>query len=288
MAVNFLIKHQSTGKFFHPKGGSSNPGNTTPIVLHSDQHQNMYWTFEKVTDYWGYIKHVSSGKIIHPSGGSLNPGNTTNLVLHSDRHFGALFALDEANHHVIHKGGRFAHPKGGKPDPGNTTQVVLHSDVHDAMKFLFVSTSDPNKEVQVYGKPTVVGKWKIINMVLNPMAEHTEEFKITIGRSKTESTTSSFKYRWETSAEATVDIFKASVTQSLEYMLEKSSSATWSEETTQTRTIKVSPGKSVVTWQFVFDAEQNSTRALFQSNLLADTESETEEPRELQRKLYTL
>ncbi|XP_072043958.1 galactose-binding lectin-like [Amphiura filiformis] len=284
MAVHFLIKHSSSGKFFHPYGGQSNPGNNTTVVLHPDRHDRMHWTFEPVEGHWGYIKHVTSGKVIHPYGGSLTPGNNTKLVLHGDRHYGALFALDAVNDHVIHKGGRFAHPYGGSPNPGNNTQVVLHSDVHDAMRFQFVSTTDSNKEVLVYGSPTMAGKWKIINLVKNPKAEHTAQLTIKVGKSKTETTTSSFQYRWEASGGINIEIFQASVSQSVQFMIEKTTSATWSEETTKTTTIKVEPGKTVVTWQYVFDVQQNDSRSIFRSNLLADTESEQIEPKDLQYK----
>lgn len=282
MSSSFLIKHRSGGKFIHPKGGSRNSDNNTPIVLHSDIHKNMYWTFERVVDHWGYIKHVSSGKIIHPLGGRLSPGNDTELVLHSDRQWGALFALDATHDHVIHKGGRYAHPYTGNPNPRNETHVVLHSDVHDAMRFQFVSTSDPSMEVLVYGKPTLVGKWKIINMVRNPLAEHMDTIQVKIGRSETESRKTSFQYSWELSSGFDNELLKFSASQSDKLMMERTSSTTWSTETTRTRQIRVSTGDTVVTWQFVFDVQQNLSRAVFQSNLLADTNSEKTTPGDVQ------
>lgn len=242
----------------------------------------MHWTFEKVEDHWGYIKHVSSGKIIHPKGGSLTPGNYTKLLLHSDRHYGALFALDAANDHVIHKGGRFAHPDGGEPNPDNGTTVLLHSDVHDAMRFQFVSTSNPNKEVLVYGNPTLMGKWKIINMVCNPLAEHIDTLEVKVGKSTTESKKSSFEYKWEVSDGLDIEVLKLSASSSLRFMIEKSSSTTWSTETKRTREIRISPGNTVVTWQFVFEVQQNLSKAMFRSNLLADTNSEKIRPDDLQ------
>ncbi|WAR15322.1 LEC-like protein [Mya arenaria] len=280
MSEPFLIKHRSNGKFFHPDGGKSNPGNGTSVVLHSDIHANMHWRFRKETDYWGYIEHVASGKCIHPNGGSLTPGNGTRLVIHSDRHYGALFALDSKNDHVIHKGGRYAHPDGGRPDPGNGTTVVLHSDIHDAMRFQFVSPKDPSKEILVYGSPNVIGKWEIINAVINPKAEHKSTISVKIGKSKTESTTSTFEYKWESSFGVAIKAITASVSQSVRFMIEKTSSETWTEEKTRTKEITVSPGNTVVTWQYKFAVEQNDSRALFQSNLLADTDSETTVPRE--------
>ncbi|XP_072051577.1 uncharacterized protein [Amphiura filiformis] len=240
------------------------------------------------TGHWNQLMAIGvhqacfQWKIIHPKKGSLTPGNGTQLVLHSDRHYAALFALDAVNDHVIHKGGRFAHPKGGSPNPGDNTKVELHSDVHDAMRFKFVSPTNPNEEVLVYGYPTMGGKWKIINMVKDPKAEHTVQLEVSIGKSNTESSTSSFQYSWEVSGGLTVDIFEASASQSLQYMIEKTSSTTWTEETTKTTTIKVMPGKTVVTWQYVFDVEQNASKSVFRSNLLADTESEQDEPKDLQ------
>ncbi|KAH3846806.1 hypothetical protein DPMN_089113 [Dreissena polymorpha] len=59
MSETFFIKHLSSGRFFYPKGGWSNPGNDTEIVLHSDVHANMHWKFVLVKDYWGYIEHVA-------------------------------------------------------------------------------------------------------------------------------------------------------------------------------------------------------------------------------------
>ncbi|KAH3807994.1 hypothetical protein DPMN_136342 [Dreissena polymorpha] len=154
----------------------------------------MHWRFVLVVDHWGYIEHVAIGKIIHQRGGSLKPWNCTDLVVHSSRHWGALFALDGNNHHVIHKGGKFAHPKGGRPDAGNHTTVNLHSDEHAAMKFGFFSPSNLNTEVLVYGYPKMIGKWKIIHMVLNPSAEHTFTLMVKVGKSKTESRTCGFEY----------------------------------------------------------------------------------------------
>ncbi|WAR15773.1 LEC-like protein, partial [Mya arenaria] len=105
MSEPFLIKHRSSGKFFHPYGGNSNPDDGTAVVLHSSIHERMHWRFCKVTNKWGYIEHVASGKCIHPRSGHKTLENETGLVIHSDRHSGALFALDGKNDHIIHKAG---------------------------------------------------------------------------------------------------------------------------------------------------------------------------------------
>ncbi|XP_052820806.1 galactose-binding lectin-like [Mya arenaria] len=149
MSEPFLIKHRSSGKFFHPYGGNSNPDDGTAVVLHSSIHERMHWRFCKVTNKWGYIEHVASGKCIHPRSGHKTLENETGLVIHSDRHSGALFALDGKNDHIIHKAGIYAHPQGGSHDPGDNNTVVLHSSIHDRMRFQFVSPYNPSKQVCV-------------------------------------------------------------------------------------------------------------------------------------------
>ncbi|KAL5012763.1 hypothetical protein ScPMuIL_011314 [Solemya velum] len=148
------------------------------------------------------------------------------------------------------------------------------------MEWLLVSPYNISEEVQLYGKPTVAGEWKIINTVLNPRAEHIYKLEFTVGKSITESTTSSFEFRWETSASASIGFASFSTSASLTAKVEKTSSSTWREEKKVTRQIKISPGKSVVTWQYVFSGEQCDHKAIFRSNILADTGSTTETPDE--------
>nr|3WMU_A Chain A, Lectin [Mytilus galloprovincialis]3WMU_B Chain B, Lectin [Mytilus galloprovincialis]3WMV_A Chain A, Lectin [Mytilus galloprovincialis]3WMV_B Chain B, Lectin [Mytilus galloprovincialis] len=148
--ATFLIKHKASGKFLHPKGGSSNPANDTNLVLHSDIHERMYFQFDVVDERWGYIKHAASGKIVHPLGGKADPPNETKLVLHQDRHDRALFAMDFFNDNIIHKAGKYVHPKGGSTNPPNETLTVMHGDKHGAMEFIFVSPKNKDKRVLVY------------------------------------------------------------------------------------------------------------------------------------------
>ncbi|XP_063445824.1 galactose-binding lectin-like [Mytilus trossulus] len=290
MTSTFLIKHKSGGKFIHPKGGDSHPSNGTKLLLHQDIHDKMYFKFDVIEGHWGYIRHVSSGKIVHPDGGQLFPGDDTNLVLHSDHHSGALFALDNVDDYIIHKGGKFVHPDGGSPNPGNDTDVVLHKDKHDAMKFQFVSPHDINKEVLIYGNTSVNGHWRRINAIINPKAEHTHTISYTVGKSKTESRSSTFSFKWEVSggilAHTALGSVTGSVSASTEYMIKKASSSTWSEEKTVTNTIIVDPGKTVVTWQYVFDVAQCDHKAIFHSNILADTDDVMNTPGELDGVAY--
>ncbi|VDI44685.1 Hypothetical predicted protein [Mytilus galloprovincialis] len=277
--ATFVIKHKSGGKYLHHLKGQSNPGNDTNLVLYEGTHDQTHFVFDIEDDHWGYIRHVASGKVIHPYGGWLNPGNNTELVLHQDRHGGALFCIDSANDTIMHKGGKFVHSRGGKkPNPGNNTRVCLHEDQHYAMRFECVSPYNTSEEVLVYGKPTLLGKWKIINMIIDPTAEHKHTLQYKVGKSKTESTSYSFEFKWETTAGISYGILNASTTTSLSTMFERSSASTWSEETTVTREITVKPGETVVTWQFVFTCDQLNHRAKFNSNLLADTRSPTDVP----------
>lgn len=241
MPSTFLIKHKSGGKFIHPDGGDSHPGNGTTLVLHQDIHDRMHFQFDVIEGHWGYIRHVSSGKIVHPDGGQLFPGDDTNLVLHSGHHSGALFALDNVDDYIIHKGGKFAHPDGGSPNPGNDTDVVLHKDKHDAMKFQFVSPHDINKEVLIYGSTSINGHWRRINTIINPKAAHINKITYTVGKSKTESRRSTFVFKWEVSGGILANTACGSVTGSMsastEQMIKKVSSSTWSEEKTVTNII---------------------------------------------------
>ena len=138
--IGYII-HQPTRKLIHPKGGSRNPGNDTPLVLHSDRDDpaRLQVRFVPVQDHkpFGYIEHVPSGKIIHPAGGKANPGDNTPLVYHEDRHQGALFKFDEEYGEIQHIGGKVWHPRGGSTKPKNDTACVLHGDRQPAARFYF-------------------------------------------------------------------------------------------------------------------------------------------------------
>ena len=275
--AGYLI-HWSSDKLVHPKGGSSNPGNDTRLVVHSGGQgggeTRLQVRFVAVPDagHFGYIEHVSSGKVVHPSGGSLKPGNNTQLVYHSGRHAGALFAFDDENERIIHRDGKIWHPKGGSPNPGNDTVVVLHEGRHDGARFYFVDTS--MNRVSPYPYPNLSGDWKIVNAIIDPLATHTFRYTVKIGQSTTKTVTE--QHAWSISAEVSKGFFSASATYS--GYVEKSSSETWSEETEETREITVTPGNSVVTWQYTFGLEQYGDEFAFLSDILADTDSTDVKP----------
>ena len=223
--------------------------------------------------HFGYIEHVSSKKIVHPRGGNLAPGDDTKVVYHSDRHAGAPFGFDEENERIMLKGGKIWHSRGGAPNPGDDTKVVLHGDVHDAARFYFVDAA--MNRVSPYPTPNLSGDWKIVHAVLNPKATHTYTYKTKKGKSITSSKTEN--HAWSISAGVAKDLFSASA----EYSgyVERTDSETWTDEIEVMNEITVTPGKSVVTWQYTFGIEQYGEGFQFQSNILADTESEDVVPK---------
>ena len=236
--VVFLIKHKSSGKFIHPEGGSANPSDNTRLVVHDGIHDRMHFEFEPVDGPFGYIRHCASGKAIHPKNGELRPGNNTDLVIHSSQHAACLFGMDKVNNLIRHKSGVSFHPFGGSPNPGNGTGVVLHEGKHDASTWLFVNPRNPQEEVEIYGKPTVIGEWRIVNQVLNPKAKHTLEMEVRIGKSKSESSSSTFETEVETSLSFGNGFLAAAMSTILKTAIAESSTETWCEEQVQKRTIE--------------------------------------------------
>ena len=266
------IFHQSSGKLVHPKGGSPNPGNDTRLVVNSAKNNpgRLQVRFVPVQGYghFGYIEHVSSGKIVHPSGGSLDPGNDTQLVYHGDRHSGALFGFDEENYEIKHIGGKIWHPSGGSPNPGNDTVCVLHSDRHAAAKFYF-GDIDGNP-VSPYPSPNLSGDWKLLRAFIMPETDHTYTVNYKVGTSQTRSTTT--QVAWRVSAGIDIKkVFNASA--ELSGFVEKTSSITWTKERSESHTIKVTKGESIVVWQYVFAMEQYGDEWSFQSTIIGDTNS---------------
>ena len=265
------IFHRSSRKLVHPSGGSSNPGNDTPLVLHSDKNspERLQVRFVPVEGFghFGYIEHVSSGKIVHPHGGSLTPGNDTRLVYHSDRHAAALFAFDEEDERIMHRDGKIWHPLGGSPNPGNDTRCVLHSDVHDAAKFYFGNLD--GTELSPYPNANLSGTWEVVKAFINPLASHTFTQTYKVGKTLRQSSTE--RHGWSISVGVAKGIFSASA----EYsgFVEKTNESTWSSEREETSTIDVTAGKTVVVWQFVFGMKQYDEEYSFQSSILADTDS---------------
>lgn len=245
---DFLIKHVSSGKFVHPRGGKADFKNDTDVVLHEDRHDNMVFRFEYHKNEWGYIVHKKSNKCIHPHKGDRDPNNEKKMVLHEDRHAGALFGIDNYKKHIIHMGDgfqqkkrKYMHPQGGKPNPGSDTKLVFHEDVHYAMEFIIVKPSDPTEQVDIYKDVDIDGKWVIVNLIKNPKSTHTTKVSFTVGETSTTKTTHSVTLGWEKSIEATIEMFKASKSRSVSYMAEVSNQQTFSQEVTKSHEIKGKP-----------------------------------------------
>ena len=100
-----------------------------------------------------------------------------------------------------------------------------------------VSPLNPNEEVNVYGKPVLNGHWKIIYMIINPIAEHTQTLTYTVGKSQTESVKSTLEFKWETTSglQSEESISMSSYVRS---MFERVSSSTWYGEKSVTHVMK--------------------------------------------------
>ena len=222
--------------------------------------------------HFGYIQNVSSGKIVHPRGGSLDPWNNTGLVYHSDRHAGALFAFDEENERIVHRGGKVWRPWRGSPNPRDNTRCVLHSDADDAGKFYF-GKSD-GTPISPYPPPKLSGTWKVIKAFINPVATHKFQQKYKVGKSLTSSRTE--RHAWNVLAGIAKDIFSASA----EYSgyVQISSEKTWSTEYEEITMIEVEEGETVVVWQYVFGMQQYGEEYSFQSSIIGHTNSLKETP----------
>lgn len=232
----FVIKHQSGGSYIRPLDWQESHADDTSVVVHSEFDGSMLFEFDIVDGVWGYLRHVLSGKVVQPSGGQVDPDNDVGLVLDSDRNPGALFALDDVNHYIIHKGGKFAHPAGGSHSPCNNCHVVLHEHIHGAMKWLFVSPGNTSQDVSVYGKPIIGGEWRVINTVLNPVTRHTLNKKFKVGKAKIESRTSPVQFKWE--VEAPREFLRLSPTLSFTAKVGDASSSTWADETNVSKEIR--------------------------------------------------
>ena len=238
MSVTFLIRHKSSGKFIYPRLWKF----PQPEMINFDSvsNANMQWKFIHIEGVYGYIQHVASGKIVQPidSIDHINPAKNDLLTVYNNQNSACLFVLDEVRHWIMHKGGLKAHPKGGHPTPDNDTNILLHPDVHDAMTWLFVHPDNPSKEISIYGKPTVTAEWTIVRAIINPIATHEEDVVITQGKSKTKSTSHDFQFKWEISTEAKELFLSFDTSESFQRDVKRSSSDSWSEETTVTRKIQ--------------------------------------------------
>lgn len=215
--------------------------------------------------HFGYIENVETGRIVHPACGTEPPSNGTLLNFHSARHSGALFTYDALNDAIRHISGKYMHDGG--------TYLQLRDGLRSSSHFQCVNAHD--KEIDPCPTPELTGGWQMVNCILDPAANHTYTYSYTTGMSKTLSSTS--QHEWSVSAEGSFLWFSASA----EYsgLAENTNEDTWSEERTVERSITVTPGKSVVTWQWVFGAAQFGNSLQFKSSFLADTDSLKKPPK---------
>lgn len=123
----FLLRH-SGGLCVHPSGGSSNPSNDTPTVLHPLCSNESRLKFRLLSN--GSLQHVSSGKCVHPNMGSETPSVGTPLVYwdgcsaaNNNKKLRFEFTPGGSIRHV--NSGLCVHPSGGSPNPDTGTWLVL-------------------------------------------------------------------------------------------------------------------------------------------------------------------
>ena len=271
-----FIYHKSSGSLVHPYRGSRQPANDTRLVVHSsnDDKDRLQVRFIPVEGHFGYIEHVSSGRIVHPKGGKCNPQNNTALVFHSDQHAGALFAFDEVNNRIMHKGGRIWHPKGGELSPSNDTICVLHSHTHEAAQFYFGnSNGDP---ISPYpDRPRLGGDWKILLAFISPKASHSQTYEYHTGRFLSQSVTKT--QPWNVNAESVCKMFRREP--AFSKFAQEANRGTWSEKEKKTDTVHVIEGESLVLWQYEFSMRRYDEEWSFRSDVIESTNSKSETPK---------
>ena len=254
-------------------------GNNTTLVTYNAAlgESRLQVQFEPVPEegHYGYIKHVPSGKYVHPRGGNLDPGNDTELVYHDGKHAACLFAFDETNNYIVHKGsGKIWHPYGGSPSPGNDTPCVLHIGRHDAATFMMVNSS--GAKISPYPElPTLSGKWALLQATVKARADHTYEISFEIGQERT--STKTVHNAWSITAEVAEGMFSASATYS--GFVEQTNSQTWGTKKTTKRTIHITKGETVATWQYCFGITRYGDKYEYLSSIIEDTDSPTSPPK---------
>jgi len=264
------LKHVSSGRYILPDNGECpKNGNFIRIGDHSVNNANKF-RFVQASGHIGFIEQYC-GKVVHPDGGSTNPGDATNLEMHDDRHSGAHFFFDEEQDHIVHIGTKIFHPKGGSHNPGKGTEMVLHKDLHDSARFQFVSAEGAES---VYPPPSLSGRWEVVFAVLDPISEHTYSVKYTVGKSITKQANA--QVTWKTSETTTMEWYQKN--EELSYYASIAQSATWSVEVERTYSVTVYPGKTSVTWQYIFCAERLDEGYCFRSTILGDTDNLNKPP----------
>lgn len=262
----FWIRHKMSGALL-----SVDPSDYTVHTMRTAYAESL-WYFEIVDGEWGYLTNNYYEEHMSPSSRSMSPSEDTEVRLWSGDHPYQRFALDQVNNRIIHYGGKYLHPVGDTAEPADYTPIHLFGNVNDMMEFEFIDPWSPDEIFLPYGDATISGDWVLVFSVENPLATHTYKVEVSIGKSVSESTSSSFQFVWEASAGAQAWFAQMSTSTSLTNQIEQSSSQTWTTEVVETYEITVIAGQPVATWQKHFYGEQLGHKALHQSNMFHDTE----------------
>ena len=244
--------------------------NTTLVVYSGGLGlPRLQFQFEPVKGegHFGYIKHVSSRKYVQPMEGSIIPENDTDLVLHSEKHKACLFAFDEQHKRIIHKDSwKIWHPFCGWFNPEDNTACVLHSDKHDIAEFCMVNLR--GEKISVYPNPELSGNWTRLQATTSPQDDISFELTYEIGEERTE--TATMHNAWNIPGSVAQELFSASARYS--EFEEQANEQTWNAKVTMKRTIHISAGQTVATWQYEFGLSQYGDRYTYFSSIVQETD----------------
>ncbi len=276
----FFIKHLSSGKFIHPRGGSG-PGLDAHVDIWGPGADKAYCTFrfEWADGPWGYIVHEQTGLNLIPYGGKTNPGKGTGLVFHRSKVPGAYFRLDQDQKGIVHLNGMNWHPEGGRDHPSNNTVIVVYPGTAGYTQFAAVDP-DTGKPIKLPVPADTSSDWKLVFAEDNPLAERTVKYKVTVGRVKSTSSTVEKAFEQKITLEAQLFGVDSTSETTIKAAFATTNSETWSESKEIERTYVIKKGEPVAVWQYTFRAKlwDGTILEYGSGSIFSDTKSSTIKP----------
>lgn len=272
-SIKFYLKHWSSGKFIHPRGGTAS--NDVSLVTHVGFGPQVQYYFDYQEGPWGYLVWAQDPKYcVHPDGGEVDAENDTKLVFHEGRHPGAYFALNQNERTIVHISGKYWHPDGGMSNPSNDNDIVLFDGTNNNTKFYAVD-GKPGKAVSLAlpVKPATT-TWKLLFADDNPRMDYQKTFMKKIGMTETHKSQTSLEVT--AALEMAGEIFGIGSKASLEVKnaFSTEDSKTWSATEALTDKFQIKAGQPVARWQRVYIAQfEDGKEYQFDSIVTYDTES---------------
>jgi hypothetical protein len=271
----FDLRHWSSGKFIHPRGGRAHNG--VGLVTYPGTGPQTKYYLEYSEGPWGYLVWAADPTYcVHPYGGGVDARNGTDLVLHAGRHPGAYFAFNEESRTIVHISGRCWHPQGGSAQPDNDNGLVLYDGYFDRTKFYATDGSDLQVDLDLPAKASV--GWRLIFADDNPLSNRKRSFTKKVGRTVRSETMLEVKATVKLEMEFAIFLKKASVEVQTAYKL--TDSDTWEYNTEKKDEYDIVAGQPIALWQRVFRAEfpEGSFWEYGSGNVTRDTTSSTTPP----------